>query len=133
MMPTVTLRVLPIEFALVRLDGGTPVPAWATAHVPSFVAVTADETSILAPASSFPSEVKNVLTGYTTFLVEGPLDHGLLGITASLALPLMKAGVPLFANATFDTDYLTVRTGDLSLAIASLRQAGHTVKEATSA
>jgi hypothetical protein len=53
--------------------------------------------------------------------VEGPLDFGLTGVLAALSAPLAEAGIPVFAVATYDTDYLLVPAADLGAASAALR------------
>ena len=45
----------------------------------------------------------------------------------SLASPLAEPGVSMMPVATYDTDYVFVRTPQLAQAIAALRSAGHTV------
>ncbi len=57
--------------------------------------------------------------------VEGPLDFSLTGVLASLAGPLARAGIPIFAISTFDTDYLLVKAANLEAAIAALESVGH--------
>jgi hypothetical protein len=51
----------------------------------------------------------------------------MVGVIASLTSTLATANISLFVCSTFDTDYLFVRQGDLEAAVASLRDAGHTV------
>lgn len=41
--------------------------------------------------------------------------------------PLASARIPVFAIATFDTDYVLVREAQLEQAVAALRSAGHRV------
>jgi hypothetical protein len=53
------------------------------------------------------------------------LDFSLVGVLASLALPLAQAGVSIFTLSTYDTDYLLVRQVDLDRATQALIQAGH--------
>ena len=62
-------------------------------------------------------------------MVQGPLPFDQVGVLASLARPLAEAGVSIFAISTYDTDYLLVRKIELEAAIASLRSAGHRVRE----
>jgi hypothetical protein len=50
-----------------------------------------------------------------------------VGVLSSLAHPLSKAGVSIFAISTFDTDYLLVRDEELAQAILALTQARHEV------
>lgn len=65
--------------------------------------------------------------GRRCFSVEGPLDHGLTGVLASLTTPLAAAGVPVFALSAFETDHLLVAEHQAGLAARTLRQAGHAV------
>ena len=55
--------------------------------------------------------------------VVGPLDFNLTGILASISDILTKENISIFALSTFDTDYILVRTQDLSSARTKLRQA----------
>ena len=59
-------------------------------------------------------------TGWRCLKVEGPLDFGLTGILASLAEPLAKAGVSIFAISTYDTDVLLVKSPDVGRAVEAL-------------
>jgi len=51
--------------------------------------------------------------------VEDPLDFDLTGVVASLAVPLEKAGISVFAISTFDTEYMLVRDEKLDEAVAN--------------
>lgn len=66
-------------------------------------------------------------TGYRALRVLGPLDLGLSGVLASLAMPLAAASVSIFALSTYDMDYILVREGDLERAQQALAAAGHEV------
>jgi hypothetical protein len=65
--------------------------------------------------------------GWSCLKVQGPLDFGLTGIIASLASPLAKAQISLFAVATFDTDYILVKSEKIEEAINALKIEGHSV------
>lgn len=65
--------------------------------------------------------------GWRALKTEGPLDLSLTGILASLATPLARATIPIFAISTFETDYVLERGSDLTEAVAVLRREGHTV------
>ena len=60
--------------------------------------------------------------------VVGLLDFNLTRILAGISDILRKANIRIFAISTFDTDYLLVRTQDLSSARTKLRQAGYKFK-----
>jgi uncharacterized protein len=123
-MPNLTLSVLPDTFSICRLDSKARVPDWAGAH--SFVSITrtADELSIVCLEQAVPVGV-NANRGWRCLKVEGPLDLALTGILTSLAAPLAKARIGIFAISTFDTDYLLVKEQALTEAIAVLENAGH--------
>ncbi len=116
-------RVLPGQFAVCRLDRGAPWPTWASG---SFVSMTAtdDELSVVCEASAVPAAVK-ADCGWRLLKVAGPFAFTVTGVLASLAAPLAQAGVSLLAIATYDTDYLLVKSDDIDRAVATLVTAGH--------
>ena len=63
--------------------------------------------------------------GWKCIKVKGPLDFNLTGILAGISDILAQANISIFAISTFDTDYILVRTHDLSSATTKLRQAGY--------
>ena len=63
--------------------------------------------------------------GWKCIKVKGPLDFNLTGILAGISDILAKENISIFAISTFDTDYILVRTHDLSSARTTLRQAGY--------
>ena len=79
-------------------------------------------------SASAPDGV-TALRDWRCLRVTGPLDFALTGVMAALAAPLAEASVSLFAVATYETDYLLVREGQLAHAIAALEAAGHSVEE----
>ena len=63
--------------------------------------------------------------GWKCIKMKGPLDFNLTGILASISDILRKANISIFAISTFDTDYILVRSHDLSSARTKLRKAGY--------
>ncbi len=112
-----------------RMDRDGGVPAWAMRGDFSSITRTDDELSIVCPESAVPVGVR-AERGWRALRVAGVLDFSLVGVLASLAVPLAGAGINLFAVSTFDTDYLLVREPDLARAVAALRGAGHEVADA---
>jgi uncharacterized protein len=51
-----------------------------------------------------------------------------VGILLSIAEPLARAGLSIFAISTYDTDYVLVKAHDLPAAVKVLRAAGHDVR-----
>ena len=95
------LEVLDARFAICRLEGDADVPAWANAGSFSTISRSADELSIVCEQKNVPQEVE-CQRGWRAIKVVGPLDFSLVGVLASLALPLAKARISLFAVSTFD-------------------------------
>jgi hypothetical protein len=123
-----SLRVLPGALAIARLAGDAALPAWAaSAGGPLWAVVrTAGELSIVCDQDAVPAGVP-AQRGRRALEVAGPLDLSMTGVLAALTVPLAQAGVPVFALATYDTDYLLVGEDRLSDAAAALRGAGHRV------
>jgi hypothetical protein len=59
--------------------------------------------------------------------VQGPLEFSLVGVLASIALPLARAGISIFALSTYDTDYIMVKEETLDRTVSALSQAGFLV------
>ena len=89
---------------------------------------TPDELSVVCAADAVPAGVR-AERGWKALAVDGPLAFELTGILAGLTGVLARAGVPLFALSTHDTDLLLVREADLERAVAALRAAGHEVRD----
>ena len=60
--------------------------------------------------------------------IEGTLAFTLTGVLASVATPLAKAGISIFAVSTYDTDYILVSEKDLLATKQVLEAAGHTIR-----
>lgn len=123
-----TLFLSPDEMTVARLPADAPIPAWAMAAPFFSITRTPDELSILCPAAQTPAGIR-AERGWRCLQVAGPLDFSLVGVLASLLSPLREAGVSVFVLSTYDTDYVLVKETHLSRALASLRAAGHEIKE----
>ena len=118
-----TMRVLPGELAVCRLDADGPLPAWvfhAEAHFFS-VMRTPEETSVVCPVDDVPPSVERVDKSWRALKVDGPLPLTMTGVTARLTTPLGSAGIPVFALSTYDTDYLLIKSEHLERAVALLK------------
>jgi uncharacterized protein len=120
------LSMLPVTFAIARMEARSPIPPWAVGEGFFSITQTADELSIVCDASRVPDAVK-AETGWRALKVHGPFELSEVGVMATLCTALSTAGVSVFAIATFDTDYLLVSGEQLGAAIAALRKAGHEV------
>jgi hypothetical protein len=122
------LRVLPGALAVARLEPDEAPPAWAAPGGALHAVVqTARELSVVCADDAVPAGVR-AERGFRALAVDGPLDFGLTGVLAALAVPLAGAGVSIFAVSTYDTDHVLVRAERLGEAVAALRAAGHRVE-----
>ena len=119
------LVLLPGRYAVCRLPPEAGVPGWAAGDLVS-VTHTADELSVVCHEDAVPAGVRRE-GGWRCLRVAGALDFGMVGVLASLLVPLAGAGVSVFCLSTFDTDYVMVREIDLGASIAALRSAGHEI------
>ena len=127
-----TLVALDGLFAVCRLAADAPLPAWTVGGSPGpFLSITrtADELSIVGPQEAVPDGIR-CERGWRCLRVAGTLDFALVGVLASLLVPLADAGIAVFVVSTFDTDYLLVKDDRFDAAIEVLRREGHRVESA---
>ena len=118
-----TMRVLPGELAVCRLEADGPIPAWVFHAEARFFSVmrTPEETSVVCPSDDVPPSVERVDKGWRALKVDGPLPLTMTNVTAKLTTPLGAAGIPVFALSTYDTDYLLIKSEHLERAVSLLR------------
>jgi uncharacterized protein len=88
--------------------------------------VTADEVSVVCFEGDEPPGA-TVEGGWRAMQVVGPLAFELVGVIASITVPLAEAAIGVFVASTFDTDLVLVKDLELDAAIAVLIGAGHQV------
>lgn len=122
------LTLLPEVFAVCRMPADAAIPAWAEGGPFVSVTRTGDELSIVCMAERVPEGVQ-ADSSWRCLKVEGPFDlTAATGVLASIAAPLAAAAISLFAQATYDTDYILVHDADVERAILTLTEAGHMVR-----
>jgi hypothetical protein len=123
-----TIRVHPERYAICRLEPDAGLPAWAIGARFLSVTRTALEFSVVCEDARVP-ESTHAERDRRLLQIEGTLAFTLTGVLASVAEPLAKAEVGIFAVSTYDTDYLLVSDKDLHRATQVLDAAGHTVRQ----
>ena len=126
-MLNLTLSLLPDTLAICRLTPDALMPDWALTSGFLSVTRTLDELSIVCPQANVPPKIQ-CDRDWRGLKVEGPLDLSLIGILASLTVPVARAGIGIFAVSTYDTDYVLVKENRLEEAVLVLSQAGHHVR-----
>lgn len=122
--PGQRFRALPGNYAVCRLAPDAAVPGWAAGPFLN-ITLTDDELAIICPAERVPMDVRAERDWRVLKLV-GPFPFTAVGVLASLATPLARAGISLLSIATYDTDYFLVKSSVFDDAVAVLVAAGHT-------
>jgi hypothetical protein len=122
-------RWLPGPYGIVRLAPGAPVPDWASfsnSTTGDFTSITrtADELSIVCPTENLPPDVHSSHR-WICLKLEGPFPFSLTGVLLSFIQPLSGNGIPIFAIATYDTDYVLVQEEFAGATLDALQKAGH--------
>jgi hypothetical protein len=127
--PNASLRLSVLEerLAVCRLDPPAEIPAWATGAPFFSVTRTSDELSIVCPEEHVPQGI-TCERGWRALRFDGPSEFGLVGVLASVAVPLAQSEVSILAVATYDTDYVLVEESQLPVATRALREWGHEVR-----
>jgi uncharacterized protein len=123
-MPTVTLTLLPGDYAICRLAPNAPDPTWAHDSPVGVIARTPDELSVLCASEIVPAGTQ-CEAGWRLFKFQGPFAFTQTGILSAVLKPLAEARVGILAISTFDTDYVLVKDTNLSTAQDVLVAAGH--------
>ena len=120
------LQTPPELLAICRLGPNEPVPHWAMSGEFWSVTRTYSELSIVCPQKNLPQEIA-AERNWRVLKVIGPLPFDMVGVLSSLTAPLAEAGISVFALATYDTDYLLIRTDGFEAACQALVKAGHII------
>ena len=100
------------------------MPPWATNGAFTSLTRTDDELSILCPQDVVPDGVKSD-SGWVCLKLEGPFPFSQTGVLSSFIGPLSGNAIPIFALSTYDTDYVLIKQGHLTVSLEVLRAAGH--------
>lgn len=95
-----------------------------------FAARTDEECSLVCPEEYVPANTKVRDDGWRAMRIEGVLDFSLVGILARIAGLLAKAGIPIFAVSTYNTDYVLLKEDKLPSAIETLLANGYQMQTA---
>ncbi|TWX52807.1 ACT domain-containing protein [Colwellia hornerae] len=118
-MSTLTLKLLEETFAIHSLASDIEIPKAVFAAPIFFIAKTYEETSIVIP-QNISIDSDEVEKDWQALEVVGPLDFTLTGILSKISTILANEQISIFAISTFDTDYILVKSNNVSLATTAL-------------
>jgi hypothetical protein len=120
------LTAMPETLTICRLAPDADLPAWAMAGHFWSITRTPDELSVVVAKEYVPAGIRAEGT-WRALKIAGPIPLSAVGILASVAEPLARAGINLFAISTFDTDYILVAFDRLEDARLVMSEVGHIV------
>jgi hypothetical protein len=126
MTKNIKLQKMDGTYCISRLNGDSPIPAWADGE--GFVSISrnGDELSIVCLQERVPSGVK-VDLDWVCLKFIGPFAFGETGIVLSVIKPLSENGLGVFVVSTFDADCMLLKHDDFERATVLLEAAGHTL------
>jgi hypothetical protein len=122
--------VLSGEYSLCRLPAGSSLPAWVLPSSFYNISHTSEELSVVCESKYVPASILQD-GDWKLLKIAAVLDLALTGITAKFSTALANAGVNLCVIATFDTDYIMVKSTKLRIAITALENAGFIFEPST--
>ncbi len=114
-------------WAVCRLHPESALPAFAEGGRFFSATRTTEELSIVCEEAAVPQDAK-AEKGWVLLKLHGPIPFDATGVLSLVTAALAKAGIPVFAISTFDTDYLLVRADRFGDAAGTLRNAGVEVR-----
>src|SRR6266404_3093984 len=116
------LEELPGTYSILKLGAHDAIPSWALEGAFFSIGKTNEELSIVCETSSVPADLENKSDHWKCLKVQGLLDFAQTGILSSIAGPLAKAKISIFAVSTFNTDYILVKADSLVKAKEALKK-----------
>jgi len=112
------------RFAICQLPAGSAVLDWAMRGQFFSICKNDEELSIVCDAGFVPAGVK-ADAPFVCLKLQGPFPLNETGVLSSFIRPLAQAGIPVFALATYNTDYILIPEVSRERAEQVLRTAGH--------
>jgi len=118
------LKVLDVEFSVCKVESYSGVDLGAEFV---FTGSTDEEKSLVCPTALCPAACLEREDGWRGFRVEGVLDFSLIGILSKISGVLAENSIGIFVVSTFNTDYVLVKSENLSAAVDALSAAGYVI------
>ena len=93
----------------------------------SFIGKTDEEKSLVCITDEVPANVIQRDDGWKAFRIQGVLDFSLIGILAKIAAALADNGISIFAESTYNTDYVLMKKENYQKALDVLKALGYMI------
>jgi hypothetical protein len=127
-MKSISFLILNQEFNIHRFESGEDIPSAVCSSTPFFIGKTRDELSIVCDAS-LEIDSRDVNRNWSCFRIDGTLDFSLTGILSGISTALADKEISFFVVSTFDTDYILVKSSNLTGAMNALKSAGYSFRK----
>ena len=124
------LQILNDKYAICKFNVNSDLPDWVKDSDFYSVTKTNDELSVVCKQSGSLDNCE-ISEDWQILKVAGPLDLSLIGIIAEISGTLRDNKIPIFTVSTFETDYILVKSKDLTRAVNSLKASGHKITYAS--
>jgi hypothetical protein len=109
-----------------QLPPTAAIPGWVGRGPFESITRTTEELSIVCLEELVPQDIK-ADKHWACFRLEGPFPLSQTGVLLSFIKPLSENRIPIFAIATFDTDYVLIKEQFVGMALSALQEAGHEI------
>lgn len=92
-----------------------------------FLGKTNEEISVACPTADVPGRTLARDDGWRAFRIEGFLDFSLIGILSRISGLLAEAGISIFAQSTYNTDYIMTKSENFARALSILEANGYEI------
>ena len=119
--PKLKLCVLDGNYAICRLSCKERIPEWAANELLISVTISEKELTIvwLAPDDCEKS------VDWKYIKIVGKFELDVVGVIASVSVPLAEKEISIYVVSTFDTDYFLVPAKEIEKATLALKDFGH--------
>ena len=93
----------------------------------SFIGKTDEEKSLVCITDEVPANVIQQDDGWKAFRIQGVLNFSLIGILAKIAAALADNGISIFAESTYNTDYVLMKKENYQKALDVLKALGYMI------
>jgi uncharacterized protein len=121
------LIILKNTFAIYRFNPDVDVPGWISNSAFFSITKSPDELSVVCEQNENNTGAGAVSSDWRAMKIAGPLDLSLVGIIAEISRILKDSNISIFSIATYETDYVLIKSRDLNKAVDSLKANGHII------
>ncbi len=118
------LRLLEDKYKIIRLTPTSNIPLELLNEDIFSVTKTKDEISIVVKSNvNINSDIME--DDWKMFQIVGKLEFSLIGILSKISTILASSKISIFVISTYDTDYILVKSVNVSTAIKVLEDSGY--------